>query len=367
MHDESTPRATPEHRTPQRVPGHPGIFKKGSRYQVRVRARGRQAARSFRTLSEARAHKARVVAGDTQPASREPFRTFALRWIDTYTGRTARGVSDDTRNSYRDSLTRLAIPYFQAARLDQIDAPMLRDYIEVLRRRGLAASSVRRNFAPIRALLADAHRDGHIVRNPALGMRVIVPGEQTSKPKRLTPEQTQQLLAAMPVAHADLAYFLAATGCRISEALAATWRDVGPDANGRPCLTVAKSKTPSGERVLPLSPHTVRRLTRRRAEADFPGDEHPIFPTDDGTSLDPHNYRRRVFRPAAKRAGVEWATPHTLRHGLASLMADEGYSAAQIAAHLGHADGGVLALRTYIHTAPLDAPDFVDEAFSGAG
>jgi hypothetical protein len=43
-------------------------------------------------------------------------------------------------------------------------------------------------------------------------------------------------------------------------------------------------------------------------------------------------------------------------------MAEEGYHASQIAAQLGHADGGVLALRTYIHAEPLDAADFVDEA-----
>jgi hypothetical protein len=41
-----------------------------------------------------------------------------------------------------------------------------------------------------------------------------------------------------------------------------------------------------------------------------------------------------------------------------------GYTAAQIAAQLGHADGGVLALRTYVH-ADMIEPDFVDEALSG--
>jgi integrase len=80
--------------------------------------------------------------------------------------------------------------------------------------------------------------------------------------------------------------------------------------------------------------------------------------------MDAHDYRRRVFRPAARRAGVPWATPHKLRYGLASLMAHNGYSPAQIAAHLGHADGGVLALRTYIHADALDDASFVDEALS---
>lgn len=39
---------------------------------------------------------------------------------------------------------------------------------------------------------------------------------------------------------------------------------------------------------------------------------------------------------------------------MASLMADHGCTAAQIASHLGHADGGVLAQRTYIHPAKID-------------
>jgi integrase len=55
---------------------------------------------------------------------------------------------------------------------------------------------------------------------------------------------------------------------------------------------------------------------------------------------------------------VPWATPHKLRHGLPSLMARNGYSPAQIAAQLGHADGGVLALRTYIHADALNDASF---------
>ena len=43
-------------------------------------------------------------------------------------------------------------------------------------------------------------------------------------------------------------------------------------------------------------------------------------------------------------------------------MAGGGFSPAQIAARLGHADGGVLALRTYIRTAGIETPEFVDEA-----
>ncbi len=355
----------PDNRRKTSVAHHPGIFRKGERYLVAWRHNGRQRARSFRTLSEATRFKAQTVAGDTQPTSREPFKRYAARWLETYRGRTGRGLSETTRETYADALTRVAVPYFGTARMDEIDPPMVRDYIAHLARKGLSPATVRRYLAPLRALLATAYEDGVIRTNPAAGVRVVVADHRSSRRRRLTLEQTRALLAEMPSDHADLAYFLAATGVRISEALAARWGDLEQDSTGRPVLAVPKSKTPSGERILPLSPQTVRRLLRRRADSTFASDSDAIFPSDAGTPIEPHNYRRRVFRPAARRAGVPWATPHALRHGLASLMVERGYSPAQIAAHLGHADGGVLALRTYVHADPIDVADFIDDALTG--
>src|SRR5689334_8284042 len=117
----------------------------------------------------------------------------------------------------------------------------------------------------------------------------------------------------MPAEHADLAYFLAATGCRISEALSARWSDVGPDVDGRIVVTIRESKTEAGLRSILLSPETIRRLSRRRSATRYAQDDDPIFPSSTGTRLNPRNYRRSVFNPAAERAGVPWATPHKLR------------------------------------------------------
>lgn len=194
--------------------------------------------------------------------------------------------------------------------------------------------------------------DGLLRRNPAAGLRVIVTNQRPRK-QRLTPEQTRSLLAAMPAEHADLAYLLAATGLRISEALSLVWDDFSRDDQG-PTLTVRKSKTEAGLRTISLSAETDKRLLKRRMANGALG---PIFASARGTAIDANNFRREVFRPAAKAAGVPWATPHTLRHGMASLMADAGLTAAQIAGHLGHADGGVLAMRTYIHADRIAAPD----------
>lgn len=361
------PEPTPAHRRRIPVSGHPGIYKKGERYQVSWRHHGNQMWKSFRTLTEAVRFKAKADSGDTQPTSRQPFKTYANEWIDTYTGRTARGVGDKTRASYRDAIERQAIPFFKTTPLDRIDPPLVRKYIAHLAASGLAPASVRRAYSPVRALLGTAYDDGLLARNPAAGVRVIVADNRVSKPKHITAEQVIALLAAMPAEWADLAYFMAATGCRIGEALAACWQDLGPDDRGRPSLRIPKAKTPAGVRTLPLSPETMRRLTKRRASARFASAGDPIFPSEDGTVMDQNNYRREVFRPAREAAGLPWATPHKLRHGMATLMAERGDTAAKIAAQLGHADGGVLAQRTYIHATPLDSVDWIDEALTGEG
>ena len=62
-----------------------------------------------------------VRRGDYRDRSRETFASYAASWIDTYAGRTARGISETTRADYRRRLEQEAIPFFGEMRLAQID------------------------------------------------------------------------------------------------------------------------------------------------------------------------------------------------------------------------------------------------------
>jgi integrase len=60
---------------------------------------------------------------------------------------------------------------------------------------------------------------------------------------------------------------------------------------------------------------------------------------------------------------------HTLRHSAASFLAAAGVPASDLAAQLGHADGGALALRVYVHALPdaaAKAAAHLDAALGGA-
>ena len=353
---------TPDDRKMIPVEGHPGVYKRGNRYVVKWKHRGRQHKSYHRTLSEARRAKAKRASGETEPVARQRFDTYARAWVESYRGRTRRGLGDSTRASYRDAIERVAIPYFGSARLGEITASDVRRYIEKLTKRGLKAATIRRYVAPLRAMFAEAVGDGVLQVNPTASVRVFVRGEQRRRPRTLMPEQILALIEAIPDEHRDLVALLAHTGVRISEALAAVWGDLGQE-DGAPVLQIPDSKTDAGVRSVPLSPEFNRRLLRRRADAEYATGADPIFPSAIGTPMDRRNFNRRVWRPAVEAAGVE-ATPHTLRHSLASLMFEHGRTAAQIAAWLGHSDPS-FTLRTYVHARDVGDAAFLDDVFGG--
>jgi hypothetical protein len=54
-----------------------------------------------------------------------------------------------------------------------------------------------------------------------------------------------------------------------------------------------------------------------------------VFASRRGTRLDSSNIAARVFKPAAKRAGVPWAGFHTFRHTYATMLFRHGLNAKQ--------------------------------------
>src|SRR5262245_51285389 len=75
-----------------------------------------------------------------------------------------------------------------------------------------------------------------------------------------------------------------------------------------------------------------------------------IFPRADGdpwTDTDYRNWRKRIFKPAVAKAGIDLGRPYDLRHAFVSLLFAEGRSVVYVAAQAGHAP--TMTLDTYAH------------------
>src|SRR5262249_22568083 len=115
----------------------PGFYRRGDRYAVRFRdPSGRVRQRTARTLAEARTLRASllgdVARGEFRAQSKVTFSEYTRVWVETYTGRTSRGIRPETVGEYRAELERRAIPYFGERRLSEIEPRDVKTYIAAL-------------------------------------------------------------------------------------------------------------------------------------------------------------------------------------------------------------------------------------------
>jgi integrase len=348
---------------------HAGIFKRGSRYTARVRdRRGRIRRVSGATIAEVKAKRAAfetdVARGEWREASRVTFAEYAADWLDTYTGRTGRGIRPETVADYRRTIEREAVPFFGRMPLAQVEPRDVRRYVAAVKARGVAANTVRLAVAPVRALFATALEDGVVRVNPCTGIRLAgrdANAEDGRTIRALTGDELARLIDEVPERHRLLVRLLSETGLRISEALALRWDDLDLGANRLHVRrrvyrgTIASPKSAYGKRSVPLSADLSRALWAHRKRVQTAQDAEPVFASTRGGMFNSANLANRVLKPAAERAGVPWASWHTLRHTCATDLFNHGLNAKQVQVWLGH-HSPAFTMSTYVHLLSDDLP-----------
>ena len=95
------------------------------------------------------------------------------------------------------------------------------------------------------------------------------------------------------------------------------------------------------------------------------GPDERLFTAPKGGPVRGNNWRRRVFDPAVRRAGIATQTrgdvlrPHDLRHTCASLHIKHGTPPKVLSTMLGHASVAI-TLDRYGHLYPGDIATYVD-------
>jgi integrase len=359
----------------------PGIFKRGSRYVFSYRANGAQKWESARTLEEARRKKAERLAdigrGEYEERSRMALQAYAEAWIERYLGRGRGGFREGTRDEYRRQLDQYVFPYFGTAKLGEVTPSRVAGFVgwlcdEDKQGRALSDATVRNIMAPLRACLATAVREGLIRSNPARDADLPhrpTAEESEEQVRAMSREELSTLLALIPDRHRLLFRFLAATGLRISEAVALQWRHLQLDGS-QPHVKVRRAlvkgrmgppKSKHGRRSVPLGQELVSALRERRKHTDWAGEDDLVFPAVNGQPLIQSNLYRDALKLPREEAGVPWVGAHSFRHTCASMLFAEGRNAVQVQRWLGH-HSPAFTLATYVHLLdgdlgePLDLP-----------
>ena len=140
----------------------------------------------------------------------------------------------------------------------------------------------------------------------------------------------------LKVGRPEVAYaflFLCYTGLRLGEARKLSWEDVLDDR-----IIIRGTKTTSAFRFLPIYPNLSNLLESMKEHRGAVKPEDKVLG------------RQRIdkaLRKACKRVGVPYLRHHDLRHYFATKAVQSGVDMPTIAKWLGHADGGVLAMKVY--------------------
>lgn len=172
-------------------------------------------------------------------------------------------------------------------------------------------------------------------------------GIEQAPPALPEPEQFLRIIqeietsgAGQQQACADFARFLAYSGCRLSEARAATWADVDL-AKG--FLTVHNAKVRRARnwrptRMVPIIPDMRRLLERLKLSKPQPTD--PICSVGEC---------EKSLTRACGEVKIPKLTHHDLRHLFATRCIEAGVDIPTVSRWLGHSDGGALAMKVYGH------------------
>lgn len=157
---------------------------------------------------------------------------------------------------------------------------------------------------------------------------------------------------------ADFARFLAFSGCRLSEARAATWADVNLESG---LLTVHNSKVRRARnyqptRTVPIIPD-MRVLLERLQD----GRHRPT------SSICAVGECEKSLVTACKTVGIPKLTHHDLRHLFATRCIEAGVDIPTVSRWLGHSDGGALAMKVYGHLRDKHSAEMGQKVTFGKG
>lgn len=359
----------------------PGVFKRidgGGNivgYVAVIRVAGKQRKRNANTYDAARRIKRESETDRDRGEIQEPttigFLAFLDDWVERYRGQGRRGFRENTRDEYRRLIAYYAHPYFSARlKLVEVSTYQLARFVDWLadedeQGKRLSDSTIANIVIPLRAALTTATNEGLIRHNPSQGLtlphREDLEDEDEQEIKVFSREQLAAVLSMAPQQYKLLFEVLAATGLRISEAIALQRLHFQLDGS-EPEVCVRRGivrgrieppKSKHGRREVRLPASLVHRLRAHLAAMDDQDSTALVFTNRSGNVLESGNLRRRHLKPIVEEVDAPWAGFHTFRHTFASLHLSRGTNLLQLSRALGH-HSAAFTLSRYTHLLPGD-------------
>lgn len=264
------------------------------------------------------------------------------------------GLSANTRQAYERDLRLFCktLGFKNSDALVNVSREQITGYMTQLKEKGLAAATIARKLAAIKAFYRFMTAEGYMDANPA---EVVEAGTKGIKlPRVLSEDEVVRLLSQPDITTAEgfrdrtMLEVLYATGMRVSELINLTLERV--DLNMKYIIAFGKG---SKERIVPLGSVAAeflqQYLEKVRPKLTHAGrNTNIVFLAFGGHKLTRQRFWQ-IIRAYGRKANINKAlTPHILRHSFATHLLDNGADLRSVQELLGHSDISTTQIYTHL-------------------
>lgn len=264
------------------------------------------------------------------------------------------GLSANTRQAYERDLRLFCktLGFKNSDALVNVNREQITGYMTQLKEKGLAAATIARKLAAIKAFYRFMTAEGYMDANPA---EVVEAGTKGIKlPRVLSEDEVVRLLNQPDITTEEgfrdrtMLEVLYATGMRVSELINLTLERV--DLNMKYIIAFGKG---SKERIVPLG-SVAAEFLQQYLEKVRPKLTHEdrntniVFLAFGGHELTRQRFWQ-IIRAYGTKANINKAlTPHILRHSFATHLLDNGADLRSVQELLGHSDISTTQIYTHL-------------------
>ena len=251
-------------------------------------------------------------------------------------------TSQNTELSYQRDLMKM-MRFLRTQKVEKskdVTETNLNSYILDLEKKGMAAATVSRNIASMKAFYLYMLKNGEVATDPAEHLKA--PKVEKKVPDVLSVAEMERLLeqpgtrTAKGLRDRAMLELLYATGIRVTELISLHLEDVTWKLDYIICRDRNK------ERIIPFGAKARKALDQyiQSARAELVGGKEceMLFPNCSGESMSRQGFWK-LLKQYVKQAGIQMEiTPHTLRHSFAAHLVDNGADLHMVQEMLGHSD-----------------------------
>ena len=258
--------------------------------------------------------------------------------LTNYLNQKHREVEATTFKSYKNAIEYHLIPEFGDYPISALKPSHIREWIGTL---DICNKTINNILIPLRAVSMQAFHEDIIPSDPLSRIKSLPPKSEKRKP--LKREDMEKILTACSGQIHNVFKFAFWTGLRTSEYIALKWDSVNLEDRTVFVHEVRTSsgdkrstKTSSGTRLITLNDLALEALVNQK---EYSNSGHVfINPRTGQPWKDDQAIRKTAWKPALKKAGIEYQVPYTTSHTFISILLSLGANVMWVAEQVGHSD-----------------------------